>query len=372
MSRAGEFSCKNCSSVYTDKSNLSRHYRKYPGHKSSEDSRQSSEEACKVFLSNCSAYHRRARLRQLAKELSHDDLEAILPIIATNISTFEFMMTRCSNRYNIDKNYALTKIVEHELTDLHGKLLNQFPVLTNISLSCSSKVSTTNIPKYQNITCFIDDMHYSSANREKEMYDLMKSKPSLAAENMIQIDSCKNAMMMHIQKNFKEAFLEFDIGILTSCSISQRQYQDIFRNHWGRKLNERVGLNPFLPKDIVINELNKTKQTLQQEVGLKFITDGEIVSAYTDISKHLEFLLKEAGDALSFPNGNMIIYDYMDEFSFMGWSSFYTGETSIQIKIVEPHNLLSFVLRAGMWIQLKNQYSTRLQIQIVISVIIQV
>ena len=31
----------------------------------------------------------------------------------------------------------------------------------------------------------------------------------------------------------------------------------------------------------------------------------------------------------------------------MGWSQFYSGENSIQIKIVEPGNLLSLVIKAG-------------------------
>lgn len=43
----------------------------------------------------------------------------------------------------------------------------------------------------------------------------------------------------------------------------------------------------------------------------------------------------------------MVMYDYLDEFRYLNWSSLCSGETSIQLKIVEPNNLLSLVLKLG-------------------------
>lgn len=41
------------------------------------------------------------------------------------------------------------------------------------------------------------------------------------------------------------------------------------------------------------------------------------------------------------------MYDYLDEFRYLNWSSLCSGETGIQLKIVEPNNLLSLVLKLG-------------------------
>ena len=148
---------------------------------------------------------------------------------------------------------------------------------------------------------------------------------------------------------FRDALLKMNTGLVSSFAIGHKQYQDIVRNHLGKKLCEVTGLNPFLPKDTVVQELNKAKELLSREVGLQFLRNGNIVAAYTDVAKHIQFLLQQPGvqDALSFPRDAIIIYDYLDEFCYMGWSQFYSGETSIQIKIVEPSNLLSFVIKAG-------------------------
>lgn len=105
----------------------------------------------------------------------------------------------------------------------------------------------------------------------------------------------------------------------------------------------------FLIRDVIVQELRKTKSKLKEEIGLQFIQSEKFVAAYTDVEKHIRFLLKQPGvqDALNFPKGIMVVYDYVDEFRFLSWSSFCTGETSIQLKIVEPNNLLSLVLKIG-------------------------
>ena len=39
------------------------------------------------------------------------------------------------------------------------------------------------------------------------------------------------------------------------------------------------------------------------------------------------------------------VYDYLDEFQYLNWSFLCTGESSTQLKIVEPHNLLILELK---------------------------
>ena len=95
--------------------------------------------------------------------------------------------------------------------------------------------------------------------------------------------------------------------------------------------------------------LKETKTKLKEDIGLKFVHSDNYIAAYTDVEKHIKFLLSQPGTqgALAFPRNKMVIYDYVDEFHYLSWSAFCTGETSIQLKIVEPCNLLSLVLKIG-------------------------
>ena len=118
----------------------------------------------------------------------------------------------------------------------------------------------------------------------------------------------------------------------------------------GVKLRRATGLGPFVPLYKVRAQLQQTKEMLRQDLGLGFITSGNMVAAYTNIAQHIQFILKQPGiqDEITFPKQSLIIYDYLDEYGYLPWSQFSTGETSIQIKLVKPNNLLSMVLKVGM------------------------
>lgn len=81
------------------------------------------------------------------------------------------------------------------------------------------------------------------------------------------------------------------------------------------------------------------------------------------MEKHIRFLLQQPGiqDAITFPKHAMVVYDYLDEFRYLSWSSFCTGETSIQLKIVEPNNLLILVLKIG---KSEKKQSLNIQLQL--------
>ena len=102
-------------------------------------------------------------------------------------------------------------------------------------------------------------------------------------------------------------------------------------------------------RDTIVDALRKTKYKLQEDIGLEFIHNGQLVAAFTNVEKHIRFLLNQQGiqGAIQFPNNIMVMYDYLDEFRYLNWSSLCSGETSIQLKIVEPNNLLSLVLKLG-------------------------
>ena len=49
-------------------------------------------------------------------------------------------------------------------------------------------------------------------------------------------------------KRYHEAFFKFDLGLVSSFNIGQNQVNSILRGHWGKKLEEKTGLNPILPR----------------------------------------------------------------------------------------------------------------------------
>ena len=102
-------------------------------------------------------------------------------------------------------------------------------------------------------------------------------------------------------------------------------------------------------RDTIVDALHNAKYKLQDEIGLDFIHNGQLVAAFTKVEKHKRFLVKtpDIQGAIQFPNNIMVMYDYLDEFRYLNWSSLCSGETRIQLKIAELHNLLSFVIKLG-------------------------
>lgn len=50
------------------------------------------------------------------------------------------------------------------------------------------------------------------------------------------------------------------------------------------------------------------------------------------------------------PKEKLLVYHYIDAFPWMQWSKFFTGETAIRVKLVEPHNLLSCIVTVCSWL----------------------
>lgn len=50
------------------------------------------------------------------------------------------------------------------------------------------------------------------------------------------------------------------------------------------------------------------------------------------------------------PKEKLLVYHYIDAFPWMQWSKFFTGETAIRVKLVEPHNLLSSIVTVCSWL----------------------
>ena len=153
---------------------------------------------------------------------------------------------------------------------------------------------------------------------------------------------------MHL---IKVIFLATIQGIHFSVSIDfitlKKKLATTVPYEMGNDFNKPFKLN--FTRDTIVDALRRTKNELKEEIGLEFIHEGQLVAAFTNVEKHIKFLLKQPGvqGAIQFPHNTMVVYDYLDEFGYLAWSSLYSGETSIQLKLVEPNNLLSLVLKLG-------------------------
>ena len=57
-----------------------------------------------------------------------------------------------------------------------------------------------------------------------------------------------STLMPMFVKKHHEVFLAAGLGIVSSLNIRQNQIHSILRGHWGKKLEEKIGLNPILPR----------------------------------------------------------------------------------------------------------------------------
>ena len=84
------------------------------------------------------------------------------------------------------------------------------------------------------------------------------------------------------------------------------------------------------------------------------------MAAYINVEKAITWLLTKdsISTALKMPNDKLIVYFYTDGFPWMLWSRYFSGETSIRIKLVEPNNFLSTTLTVCQWLGSDNYWNT--------------
>lgn len=154
------------------------------------------------------------------------------------------------------------------------------------------------------------------------------------------------SLMKKLQNEKQNDFISFSVGTASNFDISQSAYQNILRNKIGKQLEEVIGRNVFVPKNAMTQRLDEIKSSLKEVFDLKFACYNDTMSAYVNIKSAIEHLLSKQNtqQALKAPNNSILIYYYCDAFPWMSWSKFFSGETSIRIKIVEPFNILSTAL----------------------------
>ena len=61
----------------------------------------------------------------------------------------------------------------------------------------------------------------------------------------------------------------------------------------GNDFNKPFKLN--FTRDTIVDALRRTKNELKEEIGMEFIHKGQLVVAFTNVEKHIKFLLKQPG-----------------------------------------------------------------------------
>lgn len=255
--------CHSCEHTFACSGNLFKHYRKFSEHRPEIKPLISCKEAADLFLDkDLSTYHRKARLRELFKERLTDDelVEFALPQLAKIVQTSQFMYEKC----RIQKSGEIRKeAVKTNFTELCENIFRTFPslprelsaspnpcmatLLRNMSSLRNSTTGVRPLPSSREFLQFLDDGHEKKSLLEK----LITDDNNLACETML--NCCegkvfKSTLMPMFVKKYNEAFLEFGLGVVSSFNIGQNQVNSILRGHWGKRLEEKTGLNPILPR----------------------------------------------------------------------------------------------------------------------------
>ena len=97
------------------------------------------------------------------------------------------------------------------------------------------------------------------------------------------------------------------------------------------------------------DDLKEKSKDLKSCLGLEFAEYNGTFIGFKNLQKSLEWILrkKSTHDVTKTPNDSILVYFYVDLFPWLSWSRFFTGETTIRIKVLESTNTLSAVATVG-------------------------
>lgn len=256
--KVAKMTCPSCEHRFSSKGNLSRHFVYFPEHRLVVEPFLSCKEAVANFLDgDLSSYHRKARLRELFTKLSNEELaELALPRLAKLLSLSGFLYEKCRKKSGEIKRES----VKEEFCSLLENVCRTFPSIPRelpVKISPSvTKLFHSGSPMNllpqlstpdRRLAQFVDDR---SDNR-MSLETLIIQNKTLACETLL--NCCDGVvardifMPMFVEK-YHEAFLEFGQGVVSTFGISQNQLNSFLRGHWGKKLEQKTGLNPILPR----------------------------------------------------------------------------------------------------------------------------
>lgn len=341
QNRDERFLCEFCNHSSSSHNNLLRHYRENSSHKpgyvllnTQGRPKETASDVVSDFLPQALAPRTRsARIKAFLSQLTAEEVKKYcLPLVSKEVSPSDFLL-ECAKT----KRGTQTRHVQSCFNDLREALVFKFPELT----SAIYPVNLDNLDQDKNE---VNIEQFVIENKQL----VCQVISDLENENIF-----KQYLMPIIYKKHEDQFIKFACGLVGALCVSQRDTQDVLRNTWGKQLSDVLGINIFPPKDIIVKQLNATKEELSKQVELQLAEQhGGIVVASIDVKKYLEYLLDRSGMdyAVPRPNGNLLIYHYTDLAPWLKWSRFSTGITTLRLKVVEPHNLQSLVITCGAYL----------------------
>ena len=132
-----------CALLFGSKRALTRHFMALPTHKLRGRAKPAGEVVTE--FRNCEEVNKSARVKQLMKELLSDFMcENILPVMAKNITLYEFLLQRCCTDLTEKENTRQTKMCK-ELTDMLNTIKEKNPEVYNYILPTKTKISKTGL-----------------------------------------------------------------------------------------------------------------------------------------------------------------------------------------------------------------------------------
>ena len=357
------FSCSDCKSNYQTGRGLRKHFQTHPSHRREENVRNPPLQAAAAanhFL-DVPHHHRSARLKELLKLLTPDEFSTVvLCSISRHVSTSSFLLSRSK----LTQGSVSESKLRGELEVLVAMVAEGYPESLLYCLKQQTVSTLYSKPKHESISpnyhskeklltpakCrkwvhFIDDLNKPQDKQEKaELVDFIISHKDG------EFFKC-TLMPVIFKKNFNH-FVQFAAELVSNFDIGYTKYQNIVRNQLGKELEQVFGVNIMVPEDDMCEKLKEQKEALQESLSLTFTEHNGVVAAYTNVRNTVEWLLSKntLQETIMVPKEKLIVYHYIDAFPWMQWSKFFTGETAIRVKLVEPHNLLSSIVTVCSWL----------------------
>lgn len=342
------FHCQSstCDHSSISYNNLLRHYRENPLHRpqnlevkvQGRPKESADDVISKVLHEQLAPTTRSSRVKAFVSKLSTEELkEYCLPKLSKSVKPWEYIIESATTSKGIQTRHVVNNFIE-----TRNALAVKYPELVSILFN-SNQTDTTNQSRNQ--------------LSQEQLFEQIDANKHLVCDYILNPQNKQNIfrdiLMPKVYEQNKDTFLDFGCGVVGSLCVSQRATQDVLRNTWGRKMEEVLGINIFPPKDAIVKCLNKTKEELGQQVGLELEEKSNgIVVATVNVQKYLEFLLSMPGvnDAITFPKGSLMIYQFTDLAPWLKWSRFSNGITTLRVKVVDPYNLQSLVITCGAYL----------------------
>ena len=369
------FTCLYCGATYLADRSLKRHYRSLPEHRPTSSTNvgsnvQNADIVVNEFI-NVGDRYKVARLRNLAECVTKGDaLNYLLPVLRSRLSLYEIFLScipgQAEEKENLNSPeirqmlYECLNVVNEKHPEELKYVLNcngirryelstpVQPINSALPLSPIGNTPTPDEPKLQNRRQVL-----VRRNLFPFIEDINITQP--CSIQTVKSISTIEGLKLQNEKVFKDnvdIFNEISTQILTCFDISRRDYHTILRSMIGKRIENVLGINPFVSKNQLEETLKAKANEHKASKNLQFIEYKETVAAFTDIAKSIQCLLKKKSLAniIQVPNKCIIVFHYLDLFPWLPWSRHFNGETTGRLKILEPTNTYSSASTVISWL----------------------